>query len=258
MLGEICRRVAETLSAEGKGQLILVVDDEENIRDLLRQELSEAGYQVIEAADGTEALGKARQEGPDLIILDVMMPGISGFDVTSVLKADQATADIPILILSILEDREKGFRLGADEYLTKPLDTEQLLQSIATLLARAERGEGCKKVLIIDEDASVIEAITRVLQERGYEVVEAYDGQDGLEKARQERPDLIILDAMISKMNDYEVLRTLKYETETRDACVIVLAAATSPEEVAEILNWGADRCGEPDALPGLLGGNGQ
>ena len=96
-------------------------------------------------------------------------------------------------------------------------------------------------------------AALRVLQERGYEVVEAYDGQDGLEKARQERPDLIILDAMISKMNDYEVLRTLKYETETRDACVIVLAAATSPEEVAEILNRGADRCGEPDTLPDLL-----
>lgn len=253
MLGEICRRVAETLSAEGKGQLILVVDDEENMRNLLRQELSEAGYQVVEAADGIEALARARQERPDLIILDVMMPGISGFDVTSVLKADQATADIPILILSILEDREKGFRLGADEYLTKPLDTEKLLRSIAILLARAERGEGRKKVLIIDEDASVIETVTRVLQERGYEVVEAYDGQDGLEKARQERPDLIILDSMISKMNDYEVLRTLKYETETRDACVIVLAAATSPEEVAEILNRGADRCGEADTLPDLL-----
>jgi len=120
MLGEICRRVAETLSAEGKGQLILVVDDEENMRNLLRQELSEAGYQVVEAADGIEALARARQERPDLIILDVMMPGISGFDVTSVLKADQATADIPILILSILEDREKGFRLATCWLLAMP------------------------------------------------------------------------------------------------------------------------------------------
>jgi PAS domain S-box-containing protein len=139
-LDEVRRRVIETLPAEGKGRLILVVDDEENVRNLLRQELAEADYQVIEAASGSEALDMARQEKPALIILDVMMPGISGFDVTSVLRADPSTADIPILILSIVEDKEAGLRLGADEYLTKPLDTERLLRTIAALLARAERG----------------------------------------------------------------------------------------------------------------------
>jgi len=253
LVGEIRRRVVETLPTSEEGQLILVVDDEENIRSFLRQELIEAGYRVIEAADGTEALGRARKEQPALVILDIMMPGISGFDVISVLRADPDTSDIPILVLSILEDKVKGFRLGADEYLTKPLDIEELLQAIAALLARAERGEGFKKVLIIDEDASLIENITCVLQERGYEVVEAYDGRDGLEKARREQPDLIILDAVISRMNDYEVLRGLKYEAETLDVSVIVLTAETLSEGVIDILNHGADRCGEPDMLLDLL-----
>jgi signal transduction histidine kinase/CheY-like chemotaxis protein len=133
-------RAPEVRPPEDRKRLILVVDDEENIRNLLRQELTEAGYQVIEAAGGAEALHRARQEKPALITLDLLLPDISGFDVTSALKADQATADIPILILSIVEDQEKGLRLGADAYLTKPLDTAQLLRSIATLLTRTERG----------------------------------------------------------------------------------------------------------------------
>ncbi len=239
MSGEIRRRVVDTLLAGKKGKLILVVDDEENIRNLLRQELSEAGYRIIEAPDGIEALTKARQEKPDLIILDVMMPGLNGFDVTSVLKGDQSTAHIPVLILSIVEDKEKGFRLGAEEYLTKPLDTDKLLQSIAALLARAERGEGHKKVLVIDQDAAVIETMTRVLQERGHEVVGAYDGQDGLQKARQERPDLIVLNTLTSPVIDYEVLKSLMHEANTRDARIIVLTATISPEEVVGILEQG-------------------
>ncbi|RMF34025.1 MAG: hybrid sensor histidine kinase/response regulator, partial [Chloroflexi bacterium] len=114
---------------------ILVADDEANIRRMLRQELSEAGYRVIEAADGAEALAQARQQQPDLIVLDVMMPGVSGFDVTSALKADERTQKIPIVILSIVEDRERGLRLGADAYLTKPVDTVRLLKVVETLIA---------------------------------------------------------------------------------------------------------------------------
>ncbi len=126
---------APALPSRGRGHTILVADDEANIRRMLRQELSEAGYRVIEAADGAEALAQARQEQPDLIVLDVMMPGVSGFDVTSALKADERTQKIPIVILSIVEDRERGLRLGADAYLTKPVDTVRLLKVVETLIA---------------------------------------------------------------------------------------------------------------------------
>jgi CheY-like chemotaxis protein len=152
-----------------------------------------------------------------------------------------------------LEDREQGLRLGADEYLTKPVESDQLLQAISQLLARAQRGEGRKKVLVIDEDASAIETISRVLRDRGYEVVEAGDGEAGLEQARRENPDLVILDAMISKMDNYRVLRTLKSEVRDREVCVIVLTATASPEEIEELLQHGADGAGEAEQLPELL-----
>ncbi len=125
----------------GVGQRILVVDDEESFRSLLRQELEDAGYQVLEAADGMTALKVARSQRLDLIILDVMIPGISGFDVVSVLRGDPATAAIPIVILSGVEDRERGFRLGADGYLVKPLDVEKLFDVIHDIFLRAHRNE---------------------------------------------------------------------------------------------------------------------
>ena len=232
---EIRRRVSERVPAQGdKVPLILVVDDEANIRTLLRQELSDAGYRVIEAANGSQALAETRRHHPDLIILDVMMPDVSGFDVTSALKADQQTADIPILILSIIEDRQHGLRLGADEYLTKPLDTEQLLHTIADLLShpsldKARPSAPKKKVLVVDDDVSVVEAITCALRERGFEVVEAYDPRGAIQCAQVEKPDLVILDAMLSKMNNYELLKALRYQDQEQRVSIIVLSSELLP-----------------------------
>jgi len=224
------RRVSERLPATGDtAPLILVVDDEANIRRLLQQELCDAGYRVIEATDGAEALTQTRRQRPNLIILDVMMPGVSGFDVTSALKADPHTADIPILILSIIEDRERGLRLGADEYLTKPVNAEGLLHTVAALLQETEINlqERACKVLVVDEDVSVVEAITRVLRERGLEVVEAYDSRGAIQRAEAEKPDLVILDAMLSKMNDFELLKALRYHHRQHQFSIIVMAGET-------------------------------
>ncbi len=109
---------------------ILVVDDDANIRELLTQEFTEAGYQVRLAANGREAIAAVRRERPDLVVLDVMMPEMNGFDVAAVLKNDPQTMDIPIVILSIVQDRERGFRLGVDRYLTKPIDTDLLFREV--------------------------------------------------------------------------------------------------------------------------------
>ncbi|HNT76110.1 MAG TPA: ATP-binding protein [Anaerolineae bacterium] len=113
---------------------ILVVDDEAHIRLMLTQELTEAGYQVLEAANGAEGIALARRHHPALIILDVMMPDISGFDVTRLLKSDPATAPIPILILSIVEDRDYGLSLGAAAYLNKPVEAQAVLSAVARLV----------------------------------------------------------------------------------------------------------------------------
>jgi PAS domain S-box-containing protein len=223
---EIHERVSTSLPQGLAGkQTILVVDDDPSIRLLLRQELTDAGYQVIEASGGLAAVELARSRQPDLILLDVMMPGLSGFDVTSVLKSDERTKHIPILILSIIEDREKGLRLGADEYLTKPVHAERLLDAISALLqvSATER-----RALVVDQDESAVQAITYVLRERGFEVTAAYDPRGAIQKAIEVRPDLVILDAMLSQLNDYQIIKALNYKHLSHRVDILVLAGSTA------------------------------
>jgi CheY-like chemotaxis protein len=120
-------------SSDAAPATILVVDDEAHIRRMLTQVLTEAGYQVLEAVNGAEGIALVRRHRPALIILDVMMPDLSGFDVTRLLKSDPGTASIPILILSIVEEREHGLALGAAAYLNKPVEAQTLLNTVATL-----------------------------------------------------------------------------------------------------------------------------
>ncbi len=192
--------------ASSESQTILVVDDDTPIRSLLRQELTDAGYQVKEAADGKAALDLVRIKKPDLIILDVMMPEINGFDVAAVLKNDPETMDIPIIILSIIQDQERGLRIGVDRYLTKPIDTDQLFHEVGTLL---EQGVSKKKVLVVDEDQSTVHTLSEVLTARGYKVLEA-SGKNLIEEAVEIQPDIIMLNSVYS--GEREIVKRLKFE----------------------------------------------
>jgi signal transduction histidine kinase/DNA-binding response OmpR family regulator len=183
---------------------ILVVDDEANLRELLTQEFTEAGYQVSTAADGRAAIAAVRTDRPDLIVLDVMMPEMNGFDAAAVLKNDPNTADIPIVILSIVQDRERGFRVGVDRYLTKPIDTDLLFREVGALL---EQKKSHKHVLVVDEDASTVRTLSDVLTSRGYTVSEAH-ADDLVEKARAVQPDIIMLSSVSSaRSNAVQMLR---------------------------------------------------
>ncbi len=184
---------------------ILVVDDEANIRELLTQEFTEAGYAVVTAANGREAVAEVRRQRPDLIVLDVMMPEMNGFDVAAVLRNDPQTLDIPIIILSIVQDRERGFRLGVDRYLTKPIDTDVLFREVGALL---EQRKSHKRVLVVDEDATAVKTLTEVLKARGYSVTEAH-GHDLFEKAKMLQPDIIMLSSSDPKP---EIVQTLRFE----------------------------------------------
>ena len=184
---------------------VLVVDDDSNIRSLLQQELTEAGYAVRLAEDGRRALALIREETPGLVILDVMMPEMNGFDVAAVLKNDPATMDIPIIILSIVEDKERGFRLGVDRYLTKPIDTASLFHEVDTLL---DQGKSRKKVMVVDEDASTLRSITDVLETRGYQVVES-NGSELVSRAVHAKPDIIVLNQLLSSD---DAVRALRFE----------------------------------------------
>lgn len=189
------------------GQNILVVDDDANIRSLLRQELETAAYRVREARDGIEAIKEVRKERPDLIILDVMMPGISGFDAAAVLKNDPETMNIPIVILSIVEDRGRGYSIGVDRYFTKPVNTEDLINEVGLLISR---GGSKKKLLVVDEDRSTVRTLIEALEARGYNVVGASGGEELVKKALSEKPDMVIINTLLSGPRD--VVKTLRFE----------------------------------------------
>lgn len=212
--------VAVAPSLARQQETILVVDDDTNIRALLRQELEAEGYRVREAKDGREALAQVKEEKPHLIILDVMMPEMSGFDVAAVLKNDPQTMGIPIIILSIIEDKDRGYRLGVDRYFIKPVDTERLLAEIGMLLSQ---GTSKKRVLVVDEDVSTLKTLTDVLMAKGYSVVEAHNGEECIQKALSVKPDMIIVDDLLA--DRYEIVKTLRFEKALEHVCVILLAA---------------------------------
>jgi CheY-like chemotaxis protein len=185
---------------------ILVVDDEANIRELLTQEFVEAGYDVRTASNGREAVATVRRERPDLVVLDVMMPEMNGFDVAAVLKNDPLTMDIPIVVLSIVQDRDRGFRLGVDRYLTKPIDTDLLFREVGALI---EQKKSHKRVLVVDEDQTTVKTLTDVLTARGYSVIEAQDGEI-VERARAVQPDIIMLNSVSKARSD--AVQMLRFE----------------------------------------------
>ena len=190
----------------GKNATILIVDDDDSIRSLLQQELGDAGYLIEEASNGKQALESVRKNRPDLIILDIMMPEMNGFDVAAILKNDPQTMDIPIIVLSIVQDKVRGFRIGVDRYLTKPIDTAQLFNEVGALL---EQGKSRKKVMVVDEDSAAIRTLTDVLEAKGYHVVES-DGKELVEKAISSQPDIIILNSVHS--DKQEMIQTLRFE----------------------------------------------
>ncbi|MFC0773662.1 GAF domain-containing protein [Terrimonas alba] len=193
-------------SSNGHHATILVVDDDDSIRSLLYQELGDAGYIIEEAKNGKEALASIRNHRPDLVILDIMMPEMNGFDVAAILKNDPQTMDIPIIVLSIVQDKARGFRIGVDRYLTKPIDTAQLFTEVGSLL---EQGKSKKKVMVVDEDTTAVRTLTEVLQAKGYQVVES-DGKELVEKAIINQPDIIILNSVLSAKQ--EIVQSLRFE----------------------------------------------
>jgi CheY-like chemotaxis protein len=205
-------------STPGSWKSILVVDDDLSIRNLLRQELEDAGYRVREAGNSMEALNAIRVERPDLIVLDVMMPGMNGFDAAAVLKNDPRTADIPVIILSVLEDRERGYRIGIDRYFTKPFNTEQLINEIGQLVSRGRSG---KKILVVDEDNSTLKVLSDALESRGYTVVGVCEGKECINTVLAEQPDMIILDAMHTAQR--HLVKTLRYEKGLENVAFILL-----------------------------------
>ncbi|MGR3178480.1 MAG: response regulator [Candidatus Anammoxibacter sp.] len=215
---------------------VLVVDDNPNIRELLHQELELENYNVLEAKDGVEALRivKDSDNHVDLILLDIMMPDVDGFDVLSSIKANEKLAHIPVIIISAYDYKQKMYRLGAEGFITKPIDQTQLLSDMSNLL----NGVSGKKVLLIDSDDNTKTDIRPFLKEKGYMVNSASNGKEGLEKAQDEKPDIIMIDLETPDIK--KGLEIIKKHHKSKDHIHMILFGRRMNKEVrrmAETMN---------------------
>jgi GAF domain-containing protein/CheY-like chemotaxis protein len=209
---------------------VLVIDDEAAVRDLMQRFLGKEGFRVVAAASGEEGLRWARELRPDAITLDVMMPGMDGWAVLSALKADPDVAGIPVIMLTIVDDRNLGYALGASDYLTKPIDRERLV----TVLKQHRRD---RPVLVVDDDAEVRQLLRRMLESEGFAVVEAENGRVALERLRGEPPSLILLDLMMPEMDGFEFVDEIRRHEGWRAIPVVVITARDLSRDDRERLN---------------------
>ena len=200
---------------------VLIIDDEPSVRDLMSRALSAEGIYTVAASDGEDGLRTARDIKPDLIFLDVMMPKMDGWAVLASLKADPALASIPVVMLTIVGDREMGYTLGASEYLTKPIDRAIL----STVVEKYRTKNAAKVVLIVDDDDATRQVVSRTLTREGWTVLEAENGRAAMDRLKTNEPNLILLDLAMPEMDGFEFLTILRNDGVHTGIPVIVLTS---------------------------------
>ena len=225
---------------------ILVIDDDPVVRDLMERFLTKEGYRVRIASSGTDGLRLARQVRPAAITLDVMMPMMDGWAVLSALKADPQLADIPVVMLTICDDKEIGYSLGAADYLTKPIDREQL----AAVLQRHQGDDAPRPILIVDDEPDGRELLRRLLEGEGWSVLEAENGKVALERIADTTPELILLDLMMPEMDGFEFVAHLRRIESWRSIPVVVVTAKDITAEDRRRLNGSVESILRKSASP--------
>jgi CheY-like chemotaxis protein len=211
---------------------VLIVDDDEGVRRLLAYELQPLGVEVLEAADGRSAIEIATAETPDAILLDVLMPGPDGWATLRSLKESPETRNIPVVILSVVENRAFGLSLGAFDYLVKPVGVAQLLDTLSRAGVLASRGH----LLVVDDEADVRELLTQGLVSAGYRVQAAEGGAEALEAMTQDPPSAVLLDLMMRPPDGFEVLCRMREDPALRSIPVVIVTAKDlTAKESAEL-----------------------
>lgn len=203
------------------GRTVLVIDDDPMVRELMERFLAKDGFRVIQATGGEEGLRLARAEHPSVITLDVMMPGSDGWSVLAHLKSHPDTADIPVVMLTIDDDRQRGFALGAADYLTKPIDWQRLGSILGKFLAPGH----ADTVLVVEDDTESREIVRKYLERAGWKTIEASDGEQGLRAFAEARPALILLDLMMPVLDGFGFLDELGKRFPAHRVPVVVLTA---------------------------------
>ncbi len=210
---------------EGEKPLALVIEDGPQAGELLRMHIESAGYRVEIARNGVDAVDMAKRLSPNVITLDIMLPVRDGWQVLKELKKHPLCKHIPVIIVSILDEKNLGFSLGAVDYFVKPVSKEDLIQALdrVHILPRSDRK--LPSVLVIDDDKAAVDLIQVILENEGYVVFKAFRGKEGVEIATRERPDLIILDLIMPETSGFNVAYQLKQIPATRGIPIIILTS---------------------------------
>jgi len=218
----VVSRIPELLPAEQRQERVLVVEDDAHAYELISTALASAGYLSVRARHGEEAIRLANEARPIAITLDLVLPGVDGWEVLKTLKSNAATRDIPVVIISRVDERDLGVALGADDYFVKPVDRDRLLDRVRQLTTT---DQSKIRLLLIDDDTSLHELLDEELTHLGYTIESAFNGEAGFAAAKANTPDVIILDLMMPGMSGFEVAGLLKDHPSTARIPILVLTS---------------------------------
>ncbi|MEQ8676627.1 MAG: ammonium transporter [Aggregatilineales bacterium] len=225
------------MQGDGKSNTVLIIDDDPAVRELVARSLAKEGFNIEFAVDGEEGFRKAKELKPDAITLDVMMQGMDGWSVLSLLKDDPELASIPVVMITIVDNKNRGFALGASGYLTKPVDRQQLIGLISQFRTNRADSASTGQALIVEDDPDTRDMLSRTLEKDGWWVDAAENGLVGLEFIRSEIPDIILLDLMMPEMDGFQFVAELQNNPDWKSIPIIVITAKDLTAEDRERLN---------------------
>jgi PAS domain S-box-containing protein len=224
--------------AEHDSNTILVIDDDPTVREMMRRYLQQEGFRVVSAADGEEGLRIAARIVPSVITLDVVMPERDGWDVLRSLKSDPRLSAIPVVMLSIIDEKNKGYALGASDYIVKPVIRQQLV----SVLEKYRASGSTSRVLVVEDDPDMRRRLHNMLSEEGWQVDEAENGRIALNRLSDAQPNLILLDLMMPEMDGFEFLAELRNNKQRQAIPVVVVTGADLSEADHRHLNGGVEK----------------
>jgi CheY-like chemotaxis protein len=213
------------------------VDDDATVRELVVRHLERAGFAAVAARGGQEGLRLVRELRPAAVTLDIMMPDLDGWTVLAAIKGDPALASIPVLLMSIVDEKNRGYALGAADYLVKPVDRSKLVETLTAIC-----GSTAGHVLLVDDDEVVRRSVRQALEPIGWKVTEAENGQVAVDSLTAACADVIILDLMMPEMDGFEFMDKLRGRPDWQDIPVVVITAKDLTEEDRDRLNGGVER----------------
>jgi CheY-like chemotaxis protein len=211
--------------------LVLVVEDNPQASELLARHLEGGGFRMAFARSGIEAVTKARELRPVAITLDILLPEIDGWEVLNRLKQDEATRNIPVVVVSVVDNPRLGRALGALDYFVKPVDRQTLLSRLGRYTFTTKVGQEEIRILLVDDEPANLELLESILQPAGFTVLRASGGQEGVEMARARQPHLILLDLLMPQVTGFDVVAALRGDESTRSIPIMVLTSKNLTEE---------------------------